>query len=115
MNTSALPAPLVLGLTLITANARRQLEPEDVSRSLQRHARRDWGRCRPQNPPAHAASLEGGCRLLSVYKDRQGIDFGIITEADLSRTWVLLPEDCGPACRRSPLRWPIHERFVKEN
>ena len=63
MNTSALPAPLVLGLTLITANARRQLEPEDVSRSLQRHARRDWGRCRPQNPPAQAASLEGvaGC------------------------------------------------------
>jgi hypothetical protein len=38
-------------------------------------------------------SLENGFRLLSVYKDRNETKFWIITEADLSATTVLLPED----------------------
>ena len=38
-------------------------------------------------------SLENGERILSVYHDRRGTKFWIITERDRSVTTVLLPED----------------------
>jgi hypothetical protein len=34
-----------------------------------------------------------GCRLLSAFRDRHGVKFWIITEADRSFTTILLPED----------------------
>ena len=38
-------------------------------------------------------ALRDGDRLLSVYHDRHGVKFWVITEADRSATTVLLPED----------------------
>jgi hypothetical protein len=38
-------------------------------------------------------SLKEGFRLMSVYADRNGTKFWIITEADRSVTTVLLPDD----------------------
>ena len=37
--------------------------------------------------------MRDGLRLFSVYHDRYGVKFWIITEADRSATTVLLPDD----------------------
>lgn len=82
-----------LGQTVITRNAHEQLHPEDVLLSLQRHAARDWGDVCKADQAENDLALREGFRLLSAYKDRNGIKFWVITEADRSATTVLLPED----------------------
>lgn len=82
-----------LGQTLITPNARDTLNPEDIFLSVGRHARGDWGDCSPDDRDENELSLKEGFRIFSVYHDRKGIKFWIITEADRSATTVLLPED----------------------
>ena len=82
-----------LGQTVITANALDRLHPEDVSASLQRHARRDWGDLSPEDVTENELSLREGFRLLSAYCDRNGTKFWVITEADRSVTTILLPEE----------------------
>ncbi|MBL9169902.1 MAG: hypothetical protein JNN07_19355 [Verrucomicrobiales bacterium] len=82
-----------LGQTVITANAQRSLNPDDVQIALSRHAHGEWGDVSEADFEENEFSLENGFRLLSVYRDRNGIKFWIITEADRSSTAVLLPED----------------------
>jgi hypothetical protein len=82
-----------LGQTVITANALERLNPEDVTASLARHARRDWGDLCREDVEENELSLREGFRLLSAYCDRNRAKFWIITEADRSVTTVLLPED----------------------
>ena len=82
-----------LGQTVITRNALDRLHLEDVHASLQRHARCDWGELWPADVQLNDDALRDGCRLLSAYRDRNGVKFWIITEADRSATTVLLPED----------------------
>jgi hypothetical protein len=82
-----------LGRTVITQNARNTLHPEDIPAALARHAKGDWGDVDEADRKENELSLEKGFRLLSVYKDRGGTKFWIITEADRSATTVLLPED----------------------
>jgi len=91
--TETKPRSFHLGQTVITRNAMHQLNPEDVLSCLGRHARCDWGECGPHDAEENELSLEEGFRLLSVYHDRNGVKFWIITEADRSATTVLLPED----------------------
>jgi len=87
------PLQFKLGQTVITRNALGRLHPEDVLTSLKRHARCDWGDCDPEDAAENNLSLREGFRLLSVYRDRNGEKFWIITEADQSATTILLPED----------------------
>ena len=87
------PCSFSLGRVVITPNAAERLDPDDVALSLQRHAARDWGLCCPQDAQANDDALRDGCRLLSAYRDRHGVKFWIITEADRSVTTILLPED----------------------
>jgi hypothetical protein len=82
-----------LGRTVITRNALDTLDPDDVQASLTRHARCDWGECCAEDAQENEFSLREGCRLLSVYHDRNEKKFWVITEADRSATTVLLPED----------------------
>jgi hypothetical protein len=82
-----------LGQTVITPNARDRLHPEDVPLALGRHATGDWGDVDEADRRENELSLTRGFRLLSVYHDRNGMKFWIITEADRSATTVLLPED----------------------
>ena len=82
-----------LGRMLITPNAMRNLDSGDVLTCLTRHARRDWGEVSEADAAENDLSLREGFRLLSAYRDRHGIKFWIITEADRSATTVLLPED----------------------
>jgi len=89
MGTAKFP----LGQTVITRNALSTLHPEDVPIALGRHAVGDWGDVCDEDRRENELSLAKGFRLLSVYCDRAGVKFWIITEADRSATTVLLPED----------------------
>jgi hypothetical protein len=89
METSLFP----LGRVVITSNAKETLHPEDVQICLQRHAKGDWGEIDEHDRCENILSLAQGFRLISVYRDRAGVKFWIITEADRSATTILLPED----------------------
>lgn len=82
-----------LGQTVITPNARDTLDAEDVWLCVGRHQRGDWGDVCPEDHQANEDALLHGSRLLSVFYDREGVKFWIITEADRSVTTILLPED----------------------
>lgn len=82
-----------LGQVVITPSARDELHPDDVAQSLVRHARGDWGDCGKADAAENELSLREGFRLFSVYHDRSGTKFWIITEADRKVTTILLPED----------------------
>lgn len=86
-------AKFELGQTLITPQARDSLHPADVLRALRRHASGDWGDVCQEDRQENEFSLRRYLRLLSVYHDRTGKKFWIITEADRSTTTVLLPAD----------------------
>jgi hypothetical protein len=76
---------------IITRSALRRLHRRDVLASLRRHERGDWGHCSPDVALANDVARKDGGRLRSVYRDRRGVEFWIITEADHSTT-VMLPE-----------------------
>jgi hypothetical protein len=82
-----------LGQLLITPNAQSRLHPTDVFSALSRHAAGNWGQLGKQDRQENDLSLEQGFRLLSAYRDRFGIRFWIITDAERCATTILLPED----------------------
>ena len=82
-----------LGRIVTTVKALAILNQEDVLSSLRRHSRGDWGQCGEHDSRENDAAVDGGFRLLSVYADRFGEKFWIITEADRTVTTVLLPEE----------------------
>lgn len=84
---------LKLGRTVITRNAHETLIPGDVVSSLHRHEQLDWGDVGAEDWKTNNHALNHGYRILSVYHDRLGVKFWIITEADRSVTTILLPED----------------------
>lgn len=82
-----------LGQTVITPNAMESLHPDDVLGAVRRHAAGDWGDCCPEDWEANDQALKDRSRLFSVYHDRAGTKFWVITEADRSATTILLPSD----------------------
>jgi hypothetical protein len=82
-----------LGQIVITAQAKDVLHPEDVRICFARHARCDWGNVDEEDRHENDVSLNQQLRLFSVYHDRIGTKFWIITEADRSATTILLLED----------------------
>jgi hypothetical protein len=82
-----------LGAVVMTPAAMESLNAEDVAAAIERHAQGDWGDCGPEDRQENEFSLRIRLRLLSVYHDRSGTKFWIITEADRSATTVLLPDD----------------------
>lgn len=95
MNIYVLPATsdFPLGDLYVTAAAHRELDQTDIWKALDRHGQRDWGDVSPDDRDLNDRSLANGSRLFSVYHDRTGVKFWIITEADRSATTVLLPDD----------------------
>ena len=93
MNLQTQTKTFSLGQIVITRAALDTLHPEDVTASVQRHARGDWGELCPEDRAENERALKEGNRLFSVYRDRNGTRFYIITEHDRSSTCVLLPED----------------------
>lgn len=84
-----------LGRIVITANALNELDPDDVQRCLYRHAQGDWGDLPEEDHASNERAISGVVedRLMSVYDDKNGKRFWIITEHDRSVTTILLPED----------------------
>jgi hypothetical protein len=85
------PPPFPIGHTTITAAAAKRLNATDVFSALQWHARTDWGDCTPSEYAAYNRALLPGCRLLSLFQDRTGTRYWIMSEPDLSITTVFLP------------------------
>lgn len=82
-----------LGRTVVTPAALNSLNPIDMHAALRRHAFCDWGDVCDEDRAENEFSLDKPLRLFSVYHDRGGTRFWIITEADRSATTVLLPDD----------------------
>jgi hypothetical protein len=87
------PCHFPLGSVFITPAANARLDSYDVALAVTRHSQGDWGELDSDDWEANDLSLHEGLRLLSVYHDRRGTTFWVITEADRSATTVLLPED----------------------
>lgn len=83
--------PFELGSLAITPDALSALHPVDVILSLRRHTYGDWGDCSPDDAKENDYSVDKRLRIMSVYHDRRGVKFWVITEADRSSTTVLLP------------------------
>jgi hypothetical protein len=60
---------------------------------LARHAAGDWGIVSPEDACANELDRETGERILSAYRLREGTKLWIVTEADRSSTYILLPEE----------------------
>ena len=93
METTSTTRKFPLGRLLITPGAKEYLLRASVADALRRHAGGDWGDGGPHDWQANESALADEARLFSVYHDRQGVKFWIITEADRSATTVLLPEE----------------------
>jgi len=82
-----------LGQFNMTDDARLTLNSEDVLTAIRRHHSGDWGDLCPEDREANETALQFGGRLFSVYHDRKGVRFWIITQADRNTTTVFLPAD----------------------
>ncbi|GAA5484029.1 hypothetical protein [Haloferula sargassicola] len=82
-----------LGQIVTTPAALEAIDPEDMRSSLARHAAADWGDLCEEDRTENEISLRNDLRIFSVYRDRKGVKFWIITEADRSSTCILLPTD----------------------
>jgi len=82
-----------LGNIVLSANALAQLAIEDVSAALGRHAQGDWGDISGMDARGNEAGLKHNFGIHSVYHDRNGTEFWIITDDGWKTTTVLLPSD----------------------
>jgi hypothetical protein len=88
------PQPKFLfGRIVATPNALNNIPNEEILGALSCHISGDWGSMGSEDWNANERAINEGGRLFSVYHSRQGIKFWIITEADRSKTTILLPED----------------------
>jgi len=82
-----------LGNIIITPKVLLSIPQSDINSGINRHRSGDWGDIDNLDYKENELSLEKNLRLWSVYYTALGTRFWIITEADRSRTMVLLPED----------------------
>ena len=64
-----------------------------VNKSLNRHAKCDWGDLCKEDVKENELSLKQGFRLLSAYESQGLPTIWIITEADRSVTTILFPDE----------------------
>jgi hypothetical protein len=82
-----------LGRIVSTPNALQSLTQDDILSGIQRHQAGDWGNLGDDDRAANDRALAQGGRIVSAYNAMNGTRFWLITEADRSRTTILLPED----------------------
>lgn len=88
-----LVAKFKLGQVVVTPEFLEKVNEVDQMRALNRHARCDWGIISDEDKLENDNALKFGGRVISVYKNNDGVEFWIITEADRSATTLLLPGD----------------------
>jgi len=82
-----------IGRIVSTPHALECLTPEDILMGIQRHQAGEWGDEAAEDRKANDLALLEGTRIFSAYRTTNGRKFWIITEADRSRTTILMPED----------------------
>lgn len=85
--------PFKGGHLVFTPGIEKRVSPVEMHRALWRHLSGDWGEVCEDDRAANEQALKVGARLFSVYRNRYGVPFWVITEADRSSTCVLLPEE----------------------
>jgi hypothetical protein len=94
MNAQTVPVAVFrLGRIVATPNAVQSITQDDILSGIQRHQAGDWGNLTDDNRAANDRALAQGGRIVSAYNAKNGTRFWLITEADRSRTTILLPED----------------------
>lgn len=73
---------------IVTQCVARQIDLIDVADALQRHLRCDWGVVETGQWKANDSALSKSGRLLSMYQDRCGHKFWIITDLGRNLTEV---------------------------
>ena len=81
------------GLIVASTGVMSALSPEEAMSCLVRHLSGDWGDVDEGDWKQNDAALEQGLCLLSRYCSKDGTKFWIVTEADRSRTTILLPSE----------------------
>ena len=85
-----------LGRIVATMGASLTVRHEDIQIALARHHSGDWGDLCEEDVKTNNEAVSNRVypsQILSSYKDRNGVKFWIITEADRSVTTVLLPSE----------------------
>jgi hypothetical protein len=82
-----------VGQLRATPGAIEKIDENDFFNCFVRHMAGDWGDLDEHDWKANDDAVEFDSRIISVYEDRCGIRFWIITEADRSSTTILLPEE----------------------
>ena len=82
-----------LGWIAIRCKAMECLHPDDRNKALARHACGDWGDVTRAAARRNKLALKKGGRLRSIYTDRNGIKFWVVTDAHRSWTSVTLPQE----------------------
>ena len=85
-----------LGTVVVTTNLQERLGSKAfrlIPNIIARHSAGDWGDVSPEDAKTNDAAVKSDCRIMSVYKLKDGLEVWAITEGDRSSTTLLLPED----------------------
>ena len=95
MTTTCKARPFSLGEVVATRGAIAAMEAagDGPLFFLLRHLSGDWGEMCPGDRALNDESLKSGGRLHSAYRTAEGERIWVITEADMSCTTLLLPDD----------------------
>lgn len=88
--TSPLFSP---GKVVATSRAISELMPGEILYALARHARGNWGDVDEEDRRFNDLAVRENLRIHSVYHNRNGKEFWVITECDRSVTTVLFPDE----------------------
>ena len=83
-----------LGMICVTRKAAADLDRNQANEALMRHMIGDWGEVDEDDFAKNDEALLKDDRIVSSYLNRDLRRFLIITEADRSKTTILLPEEC---------------------
>jgi len=86
-------AKFQLGIISSTPGVIRSVNSEDAYECLCRHESGDWGDIGEEERFENDMALVADDRILSVYRDRNGVEFWIVTEWDRFATTVVLPSE----------------------
>lgn len=84
---------VLIGTVYVTHGVAAKIPMENVLLALERHLRCDWGDVGDEDWKLNDRALDEGTRLVSIYKQKTGRSFWVITEADRQATTVLMPEE----------------------
>ena len=80
-----------IGELIILPGAKSILHTYDILDSLVRHVKGNWGDSSAEQRQENDFAINRELRIVAFHHDRNNVKFMVITEADRSKTTVLLP------------------------